>query len=198
MTSILDNLDQLLQQGEGERLEFKADVGEPRRLARDLAAFANARGGVLVVGVDESRGVVTRNVDPARVAASVARAVALIEPQLHYSGRELVVDGATLYAVEVPEQPGRPFAVDGQLYVRRGATSDVATPDLMTSLVMRREVSSAQLIVQLESFAQALGRQAQLIEKLERSSTWQRQLFWTLFGAALGTLLGVVATILTR
>gem|GEM_PF-4046468 len=52
------------------------------------------------------------------------------------------------------------------------------------------------MLVQLNSFADALARQEKLIESLQQSSTWQRQLLWTLLGAVLGTVLGVIATVL--
>ena len=180
-------------------MEFKLEVREPRRLARDLAAFANARGGVLVLGVGESDGeAVARGVDPQRTAAIVERAAAMITPQLQYSGRELVVDGKTVYGVEVPEQPEKPFMADGQFYVRQGASSVVATPELISSLVVQQNDSPDLLHAQLESFGEALIRQGELIKELREASTWPRQLLWTLIGAVLGAVLGVVATILTR
>lgn len=197
MTLLSDDVDQLLQQGENERVEFKADAQDPHRLARDLAAFANSRGGVLIIGIDESRrGPLLRDVDERRAASIVDRAVPLIEPPVHVTGQEVKVGEVSLYAIEVPEQRGNPFIVDERVYVRRGATSVVATPEVLKGEIVRRDEPREQLLVQLDSFADALARQGELIERLERSSSWQRQLFWTLLGAVLGTVLGVVATIL--
>ena len=197
MTSLFDDIDQLLQQGESERLEFKAEVRDPQRLARDLAAFANTRGGALVLGIDEGReGPLLRGVDVNRAATMVERAVGLIEPPVRVNGREVRAGDVSLYAVEVPEQHGKPFVLGERFFVRRGATSVVATPEELKNEVVRRDEPRELLLVQLDSFAEALARQGQLIERLERSSSWQRQLFWTLLGAVLGTVLGVVATIL--
>ena len=91
-----------------------------------------------------------------------------------------------LYAVEVPEQPGKPFMADGQFYVRRSAASVVATPDLIASLIVRLGESPAQLRGQLESFGEALLRQNELIGELQKASTWPRQLLWTMVGRCLG------------
>jgi len=198
VASLLDDVDRLLQQPEDERLEFKSDARDPRQVARDLAAFANARGGLLVIGIDHQDGQSSvRGIDaPQRIAAVVERAVGIITPPIEYRVHELSVGGQTVYAIEVPEQSGAPFAVDGLLYVRRAERSVVATADLIKSLVVRRDESPAQMLVQLNSFADALARQEKLIESLQQSSTWQRQLLWTLLGAVLGTVLGVIATVL--
>jgi predicted HTH transcriptional regulator len=44
----------LLRQGEGQRLEFKADAIKPADLAETLVAMANAQGGVVLLGVDDA------------------------------------------------------------------------------------------------------------------------------------------------
>lgn len=194
---LLEDVDGLLRQPENDRLEFKVDIGEPRRIARDLAAFANAQGGLLIVGVDQRDGEsIARGVDVQRTATLIERAAAMIRPSLVYHGHELTYRGLHLYAVEIPEQSGKPFDVGGQLYVRRAERSVAATSELIKSLVVQRDESPGHLLAQLESFAEALARQGSIIERLEQSSTWQRQLFWTMLGAVLGTVLGVVATLL--
>ena len=49
-----DSLRALIAEGEGVRLEFKRGLPRPERLARTLCAFANTRGGLLVVGVEDN------------------------------------------------------------------------------------------------------------------------------------------------
>lgn len=197
VSALLDDVPRLLRQSESDRLEFKADARDPRQVARNLAAFANARGGLLVIGVDERDGDLSvRGTDVGRAAAIVERAAATIKPTLDYRTRVVPYGDVKLYAVEVPEQDGQPFDVNGQVYLRRGVLSAPATADEIKRQILRRDETPAQLLNQLEAFAEALGRQGTLIERLERSSSWPRQLFWTLFGALLGTALGVLATLL--
>lgn len=187
----------MLRQPENDRLEFKADAGAPRQIARDLAAFANAQGGLLVMGVDERDGEpIARGVDARRAATLVERAAAMIRPSVVYRGHDIPYRDRQLYVVEIPEQSGKPFDVDGQIYVRQAALNVAATSELIKNFVVQRDESSGHLLAQLESFAEALGRQGSIIERLEQSSSWQRQLFWTMLGAVPGTVLGVVATLL--
>ncbi|MCB0516635.1 MAG: ATP-binding protein [Chitinophagales bacterium] len=39
--------------GEGTQLDFKSSINSPEKIARNIVAFANSRGGVLVVGVED-------------------------------------------------------------------------------------------------------------------------------------------------
>lgn len=49
----LQELTQLVSLGEGANLEFKRKVPRPERIAKELIAFANTRGGRLLLGVDD-------------------------------------------------------------------------------------------------------------------------------------------------
>ena len=49
----LSELRRLVKQGEGTELEFKRKANHPDKIARELIAFANTRGGTLLVGVDD-------------------------------------------------------------------------------------------------------------------------------------------------
>lgn len=48
-----DALEKLVKQGEGLQLEFKKFLPEPARLIREAIAFANTRGGIILLGVDD-------------------------------------------------------------------------------------------------------------------------------------------------
>ncbi len=48
----------LVQTGEGAYLEFKRTIPSAEKIAREIAAFANTRGGTLVVGVDDDRSLI--------------------------------------------------------------------------------------------------------------------------------------------
>jgi predicted HTH transcriptional regulator len=58
--SEMDYLDvkNLAQTGEGTYLEFKRTVPDAEKIAREMAAFANTKGGTLLIGVDDDRSLV--------------------------------------------------------------------------------------------------------------------------------------------
>lgn len=47
-------LQKLVSQGEGQHLEFKRKVREPKKIIRELVAFANTSGGSLLIGVNDN------------------------------------------------------------------------------------------------------------------------------------------------
>ncbi len=49
----LYELKRLVRAGEGEKLEFKRKAAHPDKIAKEIVAFANTRGGVVLIGVDD-------------------------------------------------------------------------------------------------------------------------------------------------
>jgi predicted HTH transcriptional regulator len=50
----LRQLRNLVKQGEGQRLEFKRKANHPEKIMREVCAFANSEGGILLVGVEDN------------------------------------------------------------------------------------------------------------------------------------------------
>lgn len=62
-----NDIDLLLEEGEGFQVEFKRKVSSPEKIARTLVAFANTRGGAIVFGVDDDKSVVGVDSEKAEV-----------------------------------------------------------------------------------------------------------------------------------
>ncbi len=111
-------VEQLSRQGP-ERVILYAQA-DPEGLYRDVAALANAGGGVLLLGLSEET--VTGVEDPERCSATISRSVrARVEPLprlnlelLRYAGKEII-------RIEVhPEDPPPYVTSEGIVYVRQG------------------------------------------------------------------------------
>ncbi|GAA5035142.1 hypothetical protein GCM10011506_28350 [Marivirga lumbricoides] len=50
----LKELYRLVRKGEGETLEFKRKAAHPEKIVREVVAFANTKGGDLLIGVDDN------------------------------------------------------------------------------------------------------------------------------------------------
>jgi len=51
----LGDLKRLVKTGEGTFLEFKKTISSPEKIAREVCAFANTKGGILLVGVNDDK-----------------------------------------------------------------------------------------------------------------------------------------------
>ncbi len=132
-------IEHLLQQPEGKTLEFKRDLSSPRNVLKTLVAFANAAGGCLVIGVDDSRqvlGVVDPLDEEARICSLIADA---ISPRLVPNVELASVGERTLLVVEVFPSGARPHFLTSQgvehgVYVRLGASNRQAGPDWIAEI----------------------------------------------------------------
>ncbi|MEA1869038.1 MAG: ATP-binding protein [Euryarchaeota archaeon] len=115
MTPVHD-IDTLIALGEGFTTEFKRTGTS--NLGREICAFANATGGVILIGVaDDGKitGVGNHNELKSRVQ-SIARSA---EPPI-------VIDMESVgevLCITVPEQHSKPYSFGGKFFIREGATS---------------------------------------------------------------------------
>ncbi len=121
----------LVEQGEGRSLEFKRGLPRDEKLARTLCAFANTRGGTLLVGVLD-KGAVHGTHRPREVMADIRRiGREYLEPQLTVQTTVVKVHGQSVVAAHIPPSLLRPHAVligddEYEVVVRVGASNRIA------------------------------------------------------------------------
>lgn len=134
-----EELLRLIAEGEGSRLEFKRGLPRATKVARTLAAFANTRGGRLLVGVDD-RGRIEGAPHP-RATAGELRAIGseAVDPPLDVHVETVRVEGYPVVAATVGLSPARPHTVsrDGgqrEVPIRVGATTRAARGPALEAL----------------------------------------------------------------
>lgn len=118
--------------GEGKNLEFKRGLPGDAKVARTLCAFANTRGGLLLIGVGD-RGEIVGAPRP-RETMERLRAVGLerVEPELSVQVGAVLLRAQRVVWCSVPISPHRPHAAiddegEPELVVRVGASNRRAT-----------------------------------------------------------------------
>jgi predicted HTH transcriptional regulator len=53
----VDDLKKLVSRGEGQTLEFKRKASHPEKIVREMIAFANTHGGVLLIGIGDDKSI---------------------------------------------------------------------------------------------------------------------------------------------
>ena len=112
----------LVALGEGFTTEFKRSM--PSDLGREIRAFANATGGVILIGVDNA-GTVVGVSDHNRLKSQVQSVARSADPPVAV---EVESEGDVL-CVRVPEQHGKPYSFGGRFYIREGATCQQMSRD---------------------------------------------------------------------
>ncbi len=109
-------LKQLITLGEGFTTEFKQ--GGTTQIGRELCAFANATGGMILIGVTDDGRVVGVK-EPNRLKSEIQAIARSVEPPLLI---DIDTVGSVL-VVTVPAQTGKPYSFAGKFYLRDGASS---------------------------------------------------------------------------
>ena|ERR1035437_3703996 len=123
----LEELELLIQEGEGYNVEYKQSFpSKLSDLATELCAFANANGGVLLVGIDDKQNVVGITLDNVK-RSRVQDVINLIDPELYIKVSEQKIDGKVVLCFECPIGEQKPYAVSGTIYVRNGPNSEKVT-----------------------------------------------------------------------
>ncbi len=141
----LAELKRLISRGEGLYLEFKKKANHPEKIIKELVAFANTGGGLLVLGVDDDGTVSgTRNIEgEAYVLEDAIRK--WVRPQPAYEVEMIRLNekkGLALFHIE--EGKRKPYFVKleedtgkGKAYVRSGEESLQASRE-MREIIRRR------------------------------------------------------------
>ncbi len=129
--------------GEGRRVEFKRGLPRDEKTARTLAAFANTRGGMLLVGIGD-RGEVLGAPHPRRTLEKLLEIAARgLEPALAVEVAIVTVGARRIVCCSVPLSALRPHAVlhgddDAEIVVRSGSSNRAADGATLKALREQR------------------------------------------------------------
>ena len=118
-------LDSIIQSGEGYKTEFKRNVNTD--LSKELVAFANASGGRIFIGVEDNgtvSGVTIDNSLKSKVAMMAHECDPAVEVELEAFNNVLILN--------VPEGKDKPYRCTNGFYIRNGASSiKLGTQDII-------------------------------------------------------------------
>ena len=145
MFDSLSKLTEKIHLGEDSTIEFKRELPRRDSLADEIAAFANARGGVILIGVDDHGDIVgldQHNLDQTeKTVVEICRDS--IEPQVSIFTEKLQLDGKILLKIDVPRSLFVHKSPGGYL-ARQGSSKRVMPTDQLARLLQSR--SQARII----------------------------------------------------
>lgn len=134
-----NEIEQMLLNGEGETVEFKERVEDGRNVAKTAVAFANTRGGSIVVGVSNDGSVV--GCDPKGLSDRITNVLRdRCDPFPSFTPEIVSYRDKTIFLVRVPPSEEKVFVVrDEGPYIRANATNRTPTSQELENLLHRRE-----------------------------------------------------------
>jgi hypothetical protein len=121
------DFEEMIKRGENDQVEFKPDLSHKEDFLETVVAFANTKGGSILVGVDDNGGVIGNYEQKFEERVqSMVRDNCEPAPKTSVEKNELL--SRTIYAVRVPEGGEKPYNFRNHgFYVRAGSTDRLAS-----------------------------------------------------------------------
>ena len=117
----------IVSSGEGFNAEFKERVpSNLKSITEEVCAFANASGGIVLIGVDDKNVIQGVNIDNSK-RSGIQNSIGEISPPLQCEFYIVEVDGKNVAVIEVPSGQNKPYVLSGAIYVRQGPNSQKLT-----------------------------------------------------------------------
>src|SRR5690606_499814 len=147
-------------QGEGEQLDFKNKISNENKIAKTLVAFANNKGGKLLIGVaDDGQIIGVKNEDEERFILERA-AYRYCKPAVEIKFDETFVDDKLVLIAEIPESDVKPhYALgdDGKWWVYiRVKDKSILAGKVVVDVLKRHGESEGVLITYTDKEKQLL------------------------------------------
>ncbi|TDQ11690.1 AlbA family DNA-binding domain-containing protein [Pedobacter metabolipauper] len=180
------NIKRLILQGEGTTLDFKKTITSTEKIAKSLVAFANNKGGQLLIGVADDgsiKGVKSEDEERYMITKSAHQ---FCKPAIEPEFEEIYVDDKLVLVVKIAASDTKPhYALDENkkwwVYFRVKDKSILASK-IIVDVIKKSNGSSGQLITYTEQekklfeYLETQGRiTLKEFSKLTRSSYRQAQ-----------------------
>ena len=100
-------LKELIAQGEHQHLDFKFEISDAKKIARTFSAFANTKGGSLLIGVKDNGVITGVKSDEEAYMAELAGHM-YCKPEVSYSIKPWKVNDKTVLEINIPESKSKP------------------------------------------------------------------------------------------
>jgi hypothetical protein len=122
-----EELERVIQQGENETTEFKAEISKNHmEFAETLVGFSNLRGGVIIVGVDEHGDVKgLQDLEITKMDERIQNfSRELCDPPTKFTLKRVELQGKVIVVVEVPEGSAKPYWLKNRGPIIRSGSTD--------------------------------------------------------------------------
>jgi len=108
---------ELIEEGENLHCEFKRKFSSPEKIAREMLAFANTKGGYILFGVDDNKEIIGVESEKAEAELIKDAATTFCEPPVEYRLNYIDVEGKEIVIAEVPESDKKPHRLQDYLKI---------------------------------------------------------------------------------
>lgn len=116
-------LKELIKKGESESLELKPSLSQINEIIETVAAFANAKGGKVIIGVSNRGEVLGLKIGKDTIEKLTNKILASLEPKIYPSISVKEIEGKQVIVISVEEAKEKPVFAFGRAYKRVGRST---------------------------------------------------------------------------
>jgi len=109
----ISHIQELILQGESDTLDFKKEISSKSKIAKTMVSFANHKGGVLLVGVNDNKSLHGVSTEEEKFMLQEA-ATFFCRPEIVLTIKEWLIKGKIILEVIVPEGDAKPYYAKGE------------------------------------------------------------------------------------
>jgi len=198
------NIKYYLEQPEGETLEFKSKFTSVNQICSVISAFANTKGGILIIGFHERAGVIGVSDNENLL---IKKAFSLLTNPPEYITYNVTINNKKLLIIEVKKNANSPTSFQGALLCRTGKSNKHMSTDKIKFFLAKYNDSNfpKELVDILSEMNQTNKNHTDEIKKLNDVITKQtnemeqqktlnskENIKYCIWGAILGAILGAI------
>jgi len=183
-------IQEIISQGENTTVEFKTKISQPWILTRSISAFANTKGGKILVGVDERRGIV--GCDRKQLQRMFEIAQRDINGKVDLALEFVNINGNNIGVIFVGRSKDIISSKDG-VFIRVGAVTQVMSPLDIQNRILQEEKPIGKLT---ELVSDQTNRIKDIQDEIRRGNSWKSKVPDYLIGGVIGAVIGFLLTFL--
>jgi predicted HTH transcriptional regulator len=104
----LSELHDLIEGGENSQVEFKRKFSESEKIAKEMIAFANSKGGKILFGVDDNKDIIGVESEKGEIELIDMAAKFFCGPAINYSAEIVHIYRKDVVVIDIPESRTKP------------------------------------------------------------------------------------------
>jgi predicted HTH transcriptional regulator len=131
----------LIEEGEGPTIEFKRKFSTPEKIAKEMIAFANSKGGCILFGVDDDKKIFGVESEKSELELIDTAAKFFCEPEVDYKTEIVPIRDTDVVVIQVFESRTKPHKLidendktSSRVYIRLNDKSVIASKETVNIL----------------------------------------------------------------
>lgn len=158
----LVELNEIIENGENDSVEFKRKFSSPEKIAKAMCAFANTSGGKIIFGIDDDKSIVGVESEKGELELISTAAKFYCEPEVEFDTEIILFRNKDLVIVDIPESSNKPHRIileddsdENRVYVRFNDKSILALKETIR-ILKNSNVSSPPVQIYIGEIEKAL------------------------------------------